>query len=254
MDLKYIVAGLAVSFISMNSVHSSWEPGHQLKFKERLRVYNNESPQLDELRNSVSKWLVGSWCSQEKGAMLMDMVLLLQPRVTVEVGVFAGASLVPLAVAVQHAKCGKTYAIDDWNASTAVQYMEGGNDTYRWWSTLNMDPVREQSLQAIRTWQLQNSVTVIKAPSVAAVSNISDEIDLLHLDGDFTEKGSLDDFDAYFPKLKVGGGLIITNAIVNINNKFTKMKCVQKALDHCDLVGASDNDNSLFFIKTRQPS
>ncbi|MFZ4099761.1 MAG: class I SAM-dependent methyltransferase [Chlamydiia bacterium] len=250
VKLKYITTIVVALVISPCSMYGIWEPGYQLKYQERLNTHGRASPGLNDLRTSVEEWLTGSWCSKERGKMLMDAVFIFQPRTTVEVGVFAGASLVPLALAVRQAKCGTVYAFDAWDPKTAAQYMEPSNPTHEWWSTLDMDSVHDQCIRSLSRWNLDDCVRVIRGASAKVSGQVAGPIDLLHLDGDFTEKGSLEDVDTYLPKLRVGGCLVVNNAFVKIGEKLTKAKCVQKILDCCELIGSADHDNALFFIKT----
>lgn len=45
----------------------------------------------------------------------------------------------------------------------------------------------------INNWNLDSYTTIIHKPSLLAVNDIPDQIDFLHLDGDYSEIGSLRD-------------------------------------------------------------
>ena len=47
------------------------------------------------------------WCAKDKAATLIDLVLMLKPKIVVEIGVFGGKSLVPIAYALQETGSGK---------------------------------------------------------------------------------------------------------------------------------------------------
>ena len=55
------------------------------------------------------------WCSEDKAGILIDLIVKYKPQVIVEVGVWGGKSLVPMANALRANGSGKIYGIDPWD-------------------------------------------------------------------------------------------------------------------------------------------
>ena len=51
----------------------------------------------------------------------MDLVVLLQPEVCVEIGVFTGYSFLPIVTTLAFLDAGSAYAIDPWSNAEAVR-------------------------------------------------------------------------------------------------------------------------------------
>ena len=148
------------------------------------------------------------WCTKEKAATLMDLVLMLRPTTVVEIGVFGGKSLVPIAYALQEGGEGKIYGIDPWSSAESIVGMDAANREY--WSNINHEDVYQGLLKKISKFGLQDYISLIRCTSEAA-SPISN-IDILHIDGNPSEENSLQDVMKWFPFVR-SGGLIIVNDI-----------------------------------------
>jgi len=77
------------------------------------------------------------WCSYQKAAILIDFILKIKPQVILEIGVFGGKSLVPMAIAVKENGSGKVYGIDPWDCGASVEGMDKPNK--EWWGSLDHD-------------------------------------------------------------------------------------------------------------------
>src|SRR3990167_10736869 len=60
------------------------------------------------------------WCTREKAAYLIDLILIEKPKKIVEIGVFQGKSLIPMACALEANGSGLIFGIDPWNAQDAA--------------------------------------------------------------------------------------------------------------------------------------
>ena len=75
------------------------------------------------------------------------------------------------------------------------------------------------------------------------------EIDLLHLDGNFSKIGALLDSVLYLPKIVPGGYVLLSNALATAGGKATKMKALWPLFEQCDLICEIDQGNALLFRK-----
>lgn len=144
------------------------------------------------------------WCSQYKASLLIDFILMTAPEVVVEIGVWGGKSLIPMAYALRENGKGKVYGIDPWSNADSVQGMDGANK--EWWGSVNHQRILDGLIQKINQYGLQEQVQLIRKTS-AEVEPIYD-IGLLHIDGNHSEECSYLDVIKWVPLMKRGGIII----------------------------------------------
>lgn len=149
----------------------------------------------------------GSWCSVEKSTQLASLVLALRPRTIVEIGVFLGGSLVPMALAQQsYAMPARDacWAVDPWEASASVEGQTGDNAA--WWGKLDHERVFRQFMGRLSKYELGDLVRVARMTSDAF--NAPNQIDLLHIDGNHGEQACRD-VQRFAPRVPIGGILVM---------------------------------------------
>lgn len=202
-----------------------------------------------KLKRDVSTYLSGSWCSQEKIDLLMDLVLITKPKVCVEIGACTGSSVLPVAATLQYLKMGKIYAIDAWSNEECIRYLEPSDPNRDWWSKVDMSLVRNQFENMVQMWRLEDRCLVIHKSSLKAALDIKEKIDLLHMDGDYSERGSLQDVRVYLPKVRSGGYILLSNAWVTVSGKQPKKEAFRALYDSCEVICEVDGENTLLFRK-----
>ncbi len=211
-----------------------------------LSILND--PQFQAMKRQVLLALEKSWCSQEKGTLLMELIVLEEPQTCVEIGVFEGASLLPIASSINFLKRGLLFAIDAWSNAEAIKFMEANDPNRAWWSTVNFE-VAYNNLQAmLKRWDFNSFCRVIRKPSNQAISEVN-EIDFLHLDGSFTKEGSLNEVELYLPKVKKGGYILLSNALLSSQGKFSKIIALEKLFNYCEIICHVDNKNTILLRK-----
>ncbi|MES2200314.1 MAG: class I SAM-dependent methyltransferase [Chlamydiota bacterium] len=223
---------------------ADWDP----EFIENVDVSTLNNANYQNLKNKVIRDLKGSWCSEEKTNLLMDLVLLTKPDICVEIGAWTGSSILPVGATLQFLKKGKVYAIDAWSNQIATQYWQDTDPNKAWWSTVDMKAIRKTYHNLIKSWNLKANCVEIWASSENAVSKF-DTIDFLHLDGDYSEEGSLKDVELYLPKVKSGGYVLLSNLFVMIRTKQPKLKSFSVLLEECEIVCEIERDNAILFRK-----
>lgn len=189
-----------------------------------------------------------TWCSPEKAGLLMDVIYLTRPQVCVEIGAYVGYTVLPIASTLKFLGEGHLYAIDAWSNEEAVKYISVEDPNHTWWSNVDMRRIRKEFNDLRKHWSLDPYCTVIPAPSEYAIYMIP-EIDFLHLDGNISEEGSWLDLQLFFPKVKSGGYILLSNTFVVVNEKLSKMSSMWKLFDECELMCEIDNSNTLLFRK-----
>jgi hypothetical protein len=200
------------------------------------------------LKKEVVKRLEGSWCSAEKAEKMMDLVRETRPKVCVEIGAYAGWTVLPVAATLKYLKEGRVYAIDAWSNHEAVKSIPAHNINYQWWSRLDMRFIKRQFESLLTEWNLWAYCWIIHDTSEEAVGQIP-EIDFLHLDGNCSEEGSLLDTELYLPKVKSGGYILLSNLFFSLDGKHPKMATLWRLMDECEVVWEIEGSNVVLFRK-----
>jgi len=144
--------------------------------------------------------LVG-WCSVPKAFTLARAVLAMRPDVTVEIGVFGGRSLLPMALAHRQIGKGKIVGIDPWSASASIVGQLCPNDAV-WWGQCDHEQVYKEFMGKVEMLGLQKWVNIIHKNSDEVEP--PQIIDLFHLDGNHGEQAHKD-AQRFAPNMRVGG-------------------------------------------------
>ncbi|HRW58642.1 MAG TPA: class I SAM-dependent methyltransferase, partial [Chlamydiales bacterium] len=188
---------------------------------------------------------IEGWCTDEKAELIVDLVLKTKPTVCVEIGVFGGASVIPFASALKINQQGFIYAIDPWSNAECLENYENMNDpNYAWWSKVDLNYVYHSYLAMIRKFEIIPYCKTMKMTSKDALHHISEEIDILHIDGNHSEESSSFDVYNYFPKVKKGGYVLFDDA-----NWATTTKAYQYLEERCEIIKKVDNGNCVLFKK-----
>lgn len=229
--------------LSMLSLYADWNPeqvGCHPKLTDNSYV---------RLKEQVAKELVNSWCSREKVDLLMDLILMIEPKICVEIGACTGSSVLPIAATLKYLQSGKVFAIDAWSNSIAVRYLTDEDPNKKWWSHVDMQAIYKSFKSLIKRWSLKDYCSAIPLPSEEALQFIPAEIDFLHLDGDYSQQGSLQDVELYLPKVKSGGYILLSNLYIMVNQAQPKIQSFCALCDACDIVTSIENDNAVLFRK-----
>jgi hypothetical protein len=231
-------------------MYAAWKPEKlvQASSPEGKNLYLLKDQKYLDLKQQVLNYLENSWCSKEKATMIMDFLVLEQPQTCVEIGVFSGSSLLPIASALKYLNRGVVYAIDPWSNSEATKNMTDQDPNKQWWSTVDMSAVSLSFQQMLKEWGLESYCITIPMPSANAINDIK-TIDFLHLDGNYTEEGSCNDVKLYLPKVKKGGYILFSNLYLTIHNIQPKMPSFSMLLDSCEIICEIEHNNCILLRK-----
>ncbi|MCB1111787.1 MAG: class I SAM-dependent methyltransferase [Chlamydiales bacterium] len=180
------------------------------------------------------------WCSHEKASIMMDIVFLLKAETVVEIGVFGGKSLVPMACACKANGKGVVYGIDPWDAGESAKGMEGVN--LEWWGNLDHDKIYTDLKRKVKKFDLDSYINLLRCTSEEAP--IFEEIDILHIDGNHSEDASLYDVMKWVPLVRKGGVIILDDiGWVDEETGSGTAKAVQYLNEHCIPFVEVEGDN-----------
>lgn len=141
------------------------------------------------------------WCTTEKACVLAALVLATKPDNIVEIGVFGGRSLFPMAAAMRANNRGTAIGIDPYSSQESAKHEIGENRT--WWEALDHQSIKTQFLQTSEALGLKKWIHLIEKPSDnVKLDPIS--VHIVHSDGSHTEQ-AVRDAEHFGPVLPVGG-------------------------------------------------
>jgi len=148
------------------------------------------------------------WCSNEKSLALSNLVLALRPQTIVEIGVWGGKSLIPMAMTAQSISNPSYHpriiAIDPWAAAESVKGQ--GEKDANWWGKeigqQHHEMVYQKFIGKLQELGLRELVQVVRLASNEYQPR--QPIELLHLDGNHGPQ-AFTDIRNYGPFIPVGG-------------------------------------------------
>ena len=173
------------------------------------------------------------WCSEQKGAFLVSLIMKTKPQTVVEIGVFGGKSLVPMACALQANQKGIVYGIDPWDSTESVKGLQQVEHV-DYWDKVNHQTVKQKLIDNIRNFSLDSQIILIQSTSENA-SPISD-IDVLHIDGNHSEHASYLDVTKWAPLVNRGGYIILDDMTWCDNGEYTTARTCEWLDMHCKKV------------------
>lgn len=152
------------------------------------------------------------WCTPQKAQVLFDLVLKSDSQVSLELGVFGGRSLIPVALAHQQKNSGFVLGIDAWTKEASAEgdgaFKEGvtAKENDDWWSKVDYHKVYSSCINAIEKYALTKYCGTVKMRTLSVGILIRENsIDLLHQDSNHSEEISCAEVELYHSKVKSGG-------------------------------------------------
>lgn len=177
------------------------------------------------------------WCSPEKACAMADLIVEVEPKLCVEIGVFGGRSLIPQGLALNWVgNGGVVYGIDPWSK---MEGADGDTDEANkaWWEALDINAIHDYAVKNIWDMDLQRRCVLVRAPSYACYELFRD-IDILHIDGNHADPSARRDVTLYVPRVRPGGYVWFDDA-----NWHQTQRAMKLMYHYCDLVKAVGDCN-----------
>lgn len=179
---------------------------------------------IDSILNIIAKLpKFYGWCSVAKSQRLIELVLTTKPSLCVEIGVFDGSSLFPVALALKEIGSGKIIGIDPWNLENSMEGMKGNH--LDWWRTVDHNRVCTLANNHRVNLSVTNHCEFIRKSSANAIDHFSNgSIGMLHIDGNHTTDACMRDAVLYLPKVSKDGIIVcddlswMDNGIPSVRN------------------------------------
>lgn len=142
------------------------------------------------------------WCSTDKAITLASIVVACRPEVIVEVGVYGGKSLIPMALACKALNHGIVVGIDPWSNEVAQREQTTQADR-EWWATqVDLEKIHTTFRAKLKELDLEKWVHIQRKESRNA--DVPNGISVLHVDGSHAET-AFHDVVKFAPRVVVGG-------------------------------------------------
>ena len=146
------------------------------------------------------------WCSPSKALLLYSLAREHKPTTVVEIGIYGGRSIVPLAAALRDNGHGQVYGIETWSGSAATSFRTNIANDF-WWMNIDFTKIKGDFLQFVVAHGLQDTIRVVEAASDRC-AGLFDRIDMLHIDGGHSTYGAAQDVVNYVSKVPSGGIIV----------------------------------------------
>lgn len=130
----------------------------------------------------------------------------------VEIGVYRGKLMLPLARLMRRLGRGEVVGIDPYSAQAAIQrdVEREGIDLVEWPRSVDWEGLHQGVLDAISRWGLEGHARLLRQRAEdAAPGFAASPIDILHVDGNHDREAVTEDVELYLPYLRDGGYLVM---------------------------------------------
>lgn len=140
------------------------------------------------------------WATVEKATALAASVIALRPNTVVEIGIWGGRSLIPIALAMKQLGKGTVVGVDPYSAEASTKGMTGEN--LKWWAGQDYEAMMNYFLEQVRIHGVESHVRFVRKTSNEF--NLAEPIGILHTDGNHSDQ-AIADVLKFAPKVLLGG-------------------------------------------------
>lgn len=179
-------------------------------------------PPLDWFRTEIPLQIesMEGWCSASKALALFEYVIARRPARSIELGVWGGRSLFPLACGHWATTFGHISGFDTYRVE---ETLEGTNDPENaaWWQTVDFARIEDEARLTLSRavpaayWSLIKTRTYPEPPSVGTSTDPITRtpwVDLLHQDSNHSEEVSCAELAYWRPAMRPGSLWILDDA------------------------------------------
>lgn len=162
---------------------------------------------MTELSPKMIAYLLSlnGWCPEDKMQRLYKLVMESKPEIVVELGVWAGRSLFPMALALKEIGKGKAYGFDAFSNKVATEGTNNPADD-EWWQKVDMAYIMECLEKSITFLFLRDWIIWAKSKTDTASKVFRDNsVDIIHQDSAHNVETITAELNLWVPKLKAGG-------------------------------------------------
>lgn len=148
------------------------------------------------------------WCPAEKMRKLYELITSCPSEIepmAIDMGVWAGRSLFPMALAMRDMKRGMAYGYDAWSNVVATEGTNNPEDD-AWWGKVDMNMILTCFKKSIEFLSLNDWIAWDKIKTQEAARRFEDNsVWLIHQDSAHNVETIIAELELWIPKLVVGG-------------------------------------------------
>ena len=169
------------------------------QFDALLAIVQNNRKLFSLITSTIPT--MDGWTTIPKACALASLTLALKPITAVEIGIWAGRSLLPIAMAMKTLGSGIITGIDPYSPQESAKGEFGENE--KWWSQQDHVAIKDKFLHFVKRFDLEKHVRHIHKPS-DEVDLKGFRIELLHIDGSHTDQ-AVKDAERFGALVPIGG-------------------------------------------------
>jgi hypothetical protein len=157
----------------------------------------------------------GGGSGSAKALVIADLIAHHGVHDTIEIGVYRGRSLLPVATMLRIAGAGVATGIDPWSADAALQEDTHavGPEVNEWVRAHPWEETYQSVVQRIEDYGLTEHCRILRMTSEEAAPQFEEtSVELVHVDGNHDQAAVERDIELYLPKVKPGGFLVLDDA------------------------------------------
>lgn len=186
---------------SIAAYHKKLKRRSDNDYQALLSITQNNR-KLFSLISSVTQTLDG-WCSVPKACALAALTTAMDVQTAIEIGVWAGRSLLPVAFAMKTKGSGQIKGIDPYTAQASAADEFGEN--LKWWDNQKMhDDIKAKFWDHVKKFDVIQHVDLIEKKSDDVGFAGAGLVDLLHIDGNHQDQ-AIRDAERFGSKVRLGG-------------------------------------------------
>lgn len=156
---------------------------------------------------------VEGWCTLTKAEKLYALASEPSCHLAVEIGVFGGKSLFPVALAFKDKAEGCIYGVEPWDNDVATESSSDANDA-AWWRTVDLNAIKAHFFDRLTALGLSEHVRILEIPSDVALRvfdtrRYQGRIDVVHIDGNHSVAQSVYDVALWHALVRPGGHIVL---------------------------------------------
>ena len=149
----------------------------------------------EELRAHVARITptLEGWCSPSKAELLSNLIVENDCKNVVEIGIFGGRSLIPMALTMKYLGRGQVWGVEPWSNSVAVETETNAvNDA--WWASVDFSKIKRGYFETLFREDLLLIARTLEVSSDVAYEALKlSKYDLIHIDGSHSEVQAYND-------------------------------------------------------------
>jgi len=172
---------------------------HKLPTMKQLVDLATADAFLTKQVHRVATTIKDGWTTYEKAMTMAGAVLLIKPKTAIEIGVWSGKALIPIAAAIKENGHGTAYGIDPFSTAASAEGQTG--EHLDWWSKVDHDSIHKKLIDNISSFGVKDVALLIRKRSDDVEPF---ESQLLTIDGNHGDQ-AIRDVARFASRVSVGG-------------------------------------------------